>query len=401
MLFDSRFRRHALFIAGILLIGANLRPAITGVAPLAERMLADQVSRELIGLLTTIPLILFGLAGMMAGWLGARLGFARALFAGMLLLSIGCLLRTFHNELAQFEMFLGTVFIGAGIAVGNVLLPGIVKSRYPNHIGVLTSLYSTAMNLGAAFGLALAVPMALHFKSGWHSSLKAWAAFALLAGILWIPQILRPPLTRTKIHPLAGIRSLIRKPRAWQVTAYMGLQSMVFYSSVAWLPTVLQSRGMSETTAAGWVTAMQLCGCAASLFVPILAGRIASQSAWAAGCGTLNLLGITGILFLPTQFVFIATILLGIGLNASFSLVLLIIAMRSANAVSAGHLSSMAQAIGYLLAAPAPWLVGWLVEETNSWPIAFGAIAIPATLTVITGWLAGRKGTVDTELPPG
>jgi CP family cyanate transporter-like MFS transporter len=184
------------------------------------------------------------------------------------------------------------------------------------------------------------------------------------------------------------------RPRAWQVTVQMGLQSLLFYSSVAWLPTMLQLRGMSETESYGWPTVMQLCGCGASLIIPSLAGRARSQSFWATFCPVLSLLGILGILLAPLPWVGFATILLGMGLNASFSMVLLLIAMRSRDAAMAGNLSSMAQAIGYLAAAPFPWFIGWLSGVIGSWPLAYGFLLIPAIGVAIAGSLAGRPGFV-------
>ncbi len=260
--------QHILLVGSILLIALNLRPAVTVLSPLAERMRADGLSREVIGAMTTLPLILFGVAGLWAGWIGGRWGLARSLGAGLLLIAAGCLLRSMSDIDSQFWRFAGTILIGAGIALGNVLLPGLVKSRYPDKVGLLTSLYSTAMNLGAALGIAVAVPLADRLTGGWNASIAAWGLFAFATALFWIPQMLPRPTVRRPVHPLAGVITLARRKRAWQVAIFMGLQSSVFYSAVAWLPTVLQVRGMTENQAAGWVTGMQVLGCGASLLVP-------------------------------------------------------------------------------------------------------------------------------------
>lgn len=372
----------------------NLRPAITGLAPLADRMHDGGISLQAIGMQTTIPLVLFGFAGLFVGVIGNRIGFARALGAGLLILSVGCFLRSSEFNGTNFERILGSVLIGTGIAFGNVLLPGLVKSRYPNHVGSMTSLYSTAMNLGGALGIALAVPLAIRLPGGWNASLGAWGYAALVPLLIWIPQMLQPPTVRRHTNPFAGMIMLMRNARAWQVTALMGLQSLLFYSSVAWLPTLLQLRGMSESESYGWPTAMQICGCVASLIIPTLAGRARSQSAWAAVCAMMSTLGICGILWLPLQWVGWATICLGLGLNAGFGMSMLLIAMRSRDATMAGNLSSMAQAVGYLVAAPFPWFIGWLNAATGSWTIAYGFLVIPALLVALAGALAGRTGFV-------
>lgn len=389
--------QHALLIGGVLLIAMNLRPAITGIGPLAERLNADGLSRVTIGSLTTIPLILFGAVGLWTGWLGTRIGFARALGFGLLLLGIGCLMRSIPGDFAAVWRISGTILIGSGIAIGNVLLPGLVKSRYPAHIGLLTSLYATAMNLGAAGGIAFAVPLANSF--GWRGSLATWGVVAFFMLLLWIPQMIPDPKTRSSGHPLKGVMAIARKGRAWPVMVFMGLQSTVFYCTVAWMPTVLQSRGMSEETAAGWVTAMQLLGCFFSLIIPTLAGRARSQSGWVLFCASSNVLGILGILLLPTGFMGISILLLGLGMNSGFGLALLLLAMRSRTPATAASLSSFSQAGGYLLSAPGPWLVGLLSTTAGGWPLAFGLVAFLAAVSACAGYFAGREGEMDIDVP--
>lgn len=374
----------------------NLRPAVTALSPLAERMHEDGLSRATIGALTTIPLILFGLAGMSASWIGSRIGLARTLGLGLVILGLGCLLRSAPGDLATVWRFGGTVLIGAGIALGNVLLPGLVKSRYPNHLGQLTALYSTAMNLGAALGIAFAVPFAMSLPGDWNSSLAIWGLWALIAFVVWAPQLKPKPTVKPVRHPLSGVACLARKPRAWQVAAYMGLQSTTFYASVAWLPTVLQYRGMSELQAAGWVSSMQFLGCAASLIVPALAGRTRSQSPWTVGCAILCGLSLLGILVLPLSLAGFAVLTLGLAVNAAFGVALLIIAMRSQNQETAAALSSLAQSAGYLLAAPTPWIVG-MVSSLAGWNVAYGLVIGLTVLVGIFGFLAGRPGELSLD----
>ncbi|MFT6180649.1 MAG: CP family cyanate transporter-like MFS transporter [Akkermansiaceae bacterium] len=288
------------------MIAVNLRPAITGIAPLVERMQAGGVGVQIIGLETTIPLVMFGVAGLFVGAIGGRIGFARALGLGLVVLSVGCFVRSSEGSGTNFEKLLGSLLIGSGIAFGNVLLPGLVKSRFPNHVGLMTSLYS----------------------------------------------------------------------------------------SVAWLPTMPQLRGMSESQSYGWPTAMQICGCLASLVIPTLAGRAQSQSSWTIACSGMSIIGVCGILWFPLEWIGAATIVLGLGLNAGFSMSLLLIAMRSRDAETAGNLSSMAQAIGYLAAAPFPWFIGWLHTASDSWTVAYGFLLLPAVCLMLAGALAGRAGFV-------
>lgn len=379
-----------------MLIGVNLRPAITGIAPLVDRMIGDGVAVGAIGMQTTLPLVLFGLASVLVGVVGNRLGFARALALGLVVLASGCFLRSWGladdgNPLALVG---GPLLVGLGIAFGNVLLPGVVKSRYPNHLGVMTSLYSTAMNVGGALGIALAVPLADWLSGGWRASLGFWGVAALSPLLFWIPQIVRKPASRVAGNPLEPLARMAKDFRAWQVTVLMGLQSLLFYSSVAWLPVMLQERGMNESASYAWPTVMQLCGCVASLTLPTWAGRLRSQGALASGCGVLTGASVCGILWLPLGGLGLATIGLGVGLNAGFGMALLLIAMRSKDASTAGFLSAMAQTFGYLIAAPFPWFVGWLSEVSGSWHLAYGFLILPAIGVAVAGALAGRPGHV-------
>ncbi|MBK1831246.1 MFS transporter [Verrucomicrobiaceae bacterium R5-34] len=386
---------HVILIAGILLIGMNLRPSITAVSALAERMYQDGLSRETIGSLTAIPLVLFGVVGLWAGWMGKLMGFARALGLGLLLIALGCWLRSAPGPMELVWRMAGTILLGGGIALGNVLLPGLVKSRYPKHVGVLTSLYATAMNLGAASGIAFSVPLANVLPGDWRSAMAAWGVFAAMVLLLWSPQMLAPPAARKREHPLAGVYRLARQKRAWQVAIYMGLQSWVFFSAVAWLPTLLQSRGMEEITAANWVVTMQLLGCAASLVVPTLAGRSASQTVWTSVCAITAILGLIGVVFLPGIGQILSLLLLGLGLNAGFGMVLLVIALRSESPEVAASLSSMAQATGYLLSSPGPWLVGLLSTTSGGWTLAFGVVILMACIGGVAGYLSGRPGELS------
>lgn len=387
--------QHVLLILGIIFVSLNLRPAITSLSPLAERLNAEGISREVIGLLSTVPLILFGVAGLWAGWIGGRLGLARALGWGLFVLAVGCFLRSFAGMEAPFWLWTGTAMIGAGIAMGNVLMPSLVKSRYPDQVGLLTSIYSTALNFGAAIGIAVSVPIADFSQGSWRISLSTWGLLSLFSLVIWIPQLKKAPTKRAFSTPFSGIKILSKKARAWQVAFFMGIQSTIFYSSMMWLPTVLQWRGMSEGGAATWATSLQILGCGASLLIPTLAARSRSQSFWIVLCGVFAVVGLIGILWFPLAWVGIGALLLGFGLNSSFGLALLIIAMRSKNHETAAALSSMAQALGYLIAAPGPWFVGFLSQTSGMWFAAYGFVLVLSVINVGVGGLAGREGEMD------
>ena len=387
--------QHAALIGGILLVALNLRGPITGISPLAERMNGDGVSRAVIGSMTGIPLVLFSLVGIWAGWIGKRIGFARALGLGLLVLSIGCWVRSVPGDGAGFYRIAGTILIGAGIAVGNVLLPGLVKSRYPGHVGLLTSLYATSINIGATCGIAFAVPMADFLPGEWRGSLAAWGLFSFIILMMWSPQMIPRPAVRGSGSALSGIRRMAARWRAWQVMLFLGFHAGVYYCSVGWFPTLLQERGMAESEAAGWVSVMQVLGCVASLVVPFLAGKRVSQSGWVVACTLSNVVGTAGVLLLPLDMVGAAVLLVGFGINGGFGMVLLLLAMRSRTPEAAAGLSAFVQAGAYLMASPFPWICGWISTTAGGWPLAFGMVLVLAIASTVFGWLAGRPGELD------
>src|SRR5215213_7088972 len=229
--------RSFLLVLGIVLLAANLRPALTGVAPLIGQIRADTgISNGVAGLLTTLPLLAFALLSPFAPRVARRFGMERALLASLLILAAGILLRW-----AVAALFLGTAILGAAIAVGNVLLPGLVKREFPEHAGLMTSVYSASLGISAALAAGVSVPLAQLAGIGWRGALAVWALPALLASVAWLPQLGRsdrPADPSARNSP--GVRDLWRSPLAWQVTLFMGLQSLSYYVTLTWLPEILQ-----------------------------------------------------------------------------------------------------------------------------------------------------------------
>src|SRR5918995_1155895 len=234
--------RGFLLVLGIVLLAANLRPALTGVPPLIGQIRADTgISNGVAGLLTTLPLLAFGLLSPIAPRVARLFGMERVLLASLLVLVAGILLRWAG---AVEALFLGTVVLGAAIAVANVLLPGLVKREFPEHAGLMTSVYSTSLGISAALAAGVSVPLAQLAGIGWRGALAGWAPPPPLAGVAWLPQLGRndrPAEPSARNSPV--VRDLWRSPLAWQVTLFMGLQSLSYYVTLTWLPEILQAEG--------------------------------------------------------------------------------------------------------------------------------------------------------------
>ncbi|WP_426983071.1 CynX/NimT family MFS transporter [Bacillus cabrialesii] len=374
-------------ITGIIFIAFNLRPAITSVGPVISSIRADlHMSNGTAGFLTALPLLSFAVLSPLAPKFGQRLGNERTLWLGLLLLLIGILLRSAG---VTWALFAGTALIGIGIAIGNVLLPSLIKHKYPEKSGIMISLYTTSMCIFAALASGVSVPLAAQMGGGWKQAFLLWGVMALLALLIWIPQ-LRHRDTANKAVKLQT-SSIWFSKMAWHVTIFMGLQSFLFYSSIAWFPEILRSHGMDTSTAGWMVSLMQFASLPFTFLTPVLADRMKHQRGIAAGLTAVYLIGLCGLLAGGSHILLaIWMIIIGIGQGSSISLALTLIGLRSENAQQAAALSGMSQSFGYLLAAIGPIFVGYLFDQTHSWTMPIVLLIAALILMGAAGLGAGR-----------
>ena len=233
---SSRGKNAALLIAGILMIATTLRVTFTGAAPLLDAIRADYgLSTAQTGLLTTLPLLAFALVSPLAAAVARRWGIERSLFAAMLLICVGIAIRSLPSS---GFLFSGTAIIGCGIALGNVLLPGLIKRDFSQHVAKLTGAYSLTMGAAAALGSAIVVPLALN-GFGWRGALMVLMAFPLLALIIWLPQCRQTAHASLSNSRALHSRAIWRSGLAWQVTLFLGINSLVYYVIIGWVPAPL------------------------------------------------------------------------------------------------------------------------------------------------------------------
>lgn len=379
---SPRGKQGALLIAGILMIATTLRVTFTGAAPLLETIRSDYgLSTAQTGLLTTLPLLAFALVSPLAAGIARRFGMERSLFAAMLLICAGIALRSLPSAAL---LFAGTAIIGCGIALGNVLLPGLIKRDFSQHVARLTGAYSLTMGAAAA----LVVPLALH-GFGWRGALLMLMLFPLLAFLIWLPQ-----WRTTRSANLSSSRALHERgiwcsPLAWQVTLFLGLNPLIYYVIIGWLPTILISHGYSEAQAGSLHGLLQLATAAPGLAIPLILHRFNDQRWIAALVSLLCTLGAAGLWFVPGQAV-IWTLLFGFGSGATMILGLTFIGLRASSAHQAAALSGMAQSVGYLLAACGPPVMGKLHDASGSWYLPLSGVTVLAIIMAIFGLYAGR-----------
>jgi MFS transporter, CP family, cyanate transporter len=393
---DQRRRlggRGVLLVVGIVLLAVNLRPALTGLTPLIGQIRADTgISYGVAGLLTALPLLAMGLLSPIASLLAHRFGMERLLLASMLVLAAGILLRSAG---AVTALFLGTAVLGAAIAIGNVLLPGLVKREFPERVGLMTSTYSTALAVSAAIAAGASFPLADQVGIGWRASLGSWALLALVAAVAWLPQMRSARPANASPAGSRGVNGPWRSALAWQVTLFMGLQSLGYYVVLTWLPEILQEEAGISASLAGWMLALaQAVGIASIFLAPVLAGLRPSQHGVVVVAVALTGAGALGLLVAAETATALWVVLLGLGQGACFSLALTFFALRAPDSEHAAALSGMAQSVGYLLAAVGPFLFGLLRDTTHAWTVPLALLFAVAACLLLTGLGAARDAHV-------
>ena len=393
---SSDKKKIGLLFIGIVFISMISRAPITGVGSVIEYIKSDlAISNAVAGFVTTIPLLLLSFFSPFVGKLSEKPGMGNAMGFGLFLLIAGCLARSYGGT---WGFFVGTAIIGGGLAIISVLLPAIIKLKFPLRIGFMTGIYTTFMDIASSLAAGFSAPLAGSVGLGWQNTLALWAAITLIVLLIWLPQCGNRSKWSTGGQQQSDGklgRRIFKNPLAWQVTFFMGLQSLLYYAFVAWLPTMVASKGYAFETAGYFALMYQLICIPASFFAPLLCDKFKDQRVITVAAASVYLAGMTLFwLSASTLSLTIAIVLCGIGSGAAVSFAMAFFALRAGNAVQATELSGMAQCIGYLLAAPATTIMGCIFDVTQSWNIPM------ATLVVITAiWLCiGIKAGADKTL---
>lgn len=384
-----------LTLAGIIFLATNLRAPITSVGPVVSLIRDDLgISNTMIGILTTIPLIAFGLLSPFAPRLARKFGMEMTLFIVLIVLTIGLTLRPIGG---LSNLYIGTLLIGAGIAIANVLMPAFVKMKFPANLGVMTGIYSISMNITAAFAAGLSIPIATLSSYTWRASIGLWALLGFIALLLWLPQLRHRQKASTRSASDTSKQPLWRSSLAWKVTIFMGLQSLLFYSIAAWFPVILQDRGMTAEKAGWMLSSVQFAQLPFTFIVPIIAVRMKNQILLVWITFITLMLGLFGILSGQMALVFPSTILFGIATAFAFSLAMIFFTLRTENIFEAADLSAMAQTFGYLVAATGPALFGLLYDLTSGWTIPIFLLILVSVILLFAGLGAGKNNYIHQQ----
>ena len=395
-------RDAILVILGILFISFNLRAPITAVGSIVEMIqLEYSLSNAVAGFITTLPLLAFAIVSPFVARISNKLGRGRTMMAGLFLILVGEILRSYTGS---YGLFIGTGVIGIGIAIGNVLIPGIIKLYFPSHVGLVTSIYTSGMCIFAAVGAGISLPIAKGMNLGWKNSLASWFILTVVTALIWLPQVFKKHNSEHTEHSNVidsshhiehKHTSIWSSPLAWWVTLFMGIQSLIFYSLVAWLPTIIISKGMSEAFSGNMALLFQLMAIPATLVIPSISDKFRNQKGIVGVVCAIYAVGMTLFMFASnTVLITVSVVLMSIGMGGSISLSIAFISMRSPNSRRAAELSGMSQSAGYLLAALGPIITGAIFDLRGSWVIPEIIFISLIVVLFICGLYAGSDKTV-------
>lgn len=389
---------YALLIVNVLvvvLISANLRSPIISVAPvLGDIRDAMRLDNFQVSLLTSIPLFMFATCSVLVSRFSHRFSISRFLMYSLIILSFGLFLRITGSV---WMLFAGSVFIGLGICIGNVVTPGYIKNTFPKQIGLMTGVFAVAMNLSAALASGFSVRIGEWTGFGWRGSLGIWLVIAGLGLFVLALELIfsRKNQPETKTALSSSDFNMFKSVQAWNISVFMGLQSLFYYCMVAWLPSFLTDYQM-QGDQAGWVLfVIQITMIPVTFCSPIIAHKMKDQRILIVLICVLMFASTMMFVWLKSQWIYANAVIIGISNGLSFSLSILFFSTRTKSSANAVKISGMAQSVGYLIAAFGPPVFGKLHDWDVSWKSSFYFLSGAVVLMFYFGMKAARNKYVE------
>jgi CP family cyanate transporter-like MFS transporter len=380
-----------LALLGILLTTLVLRPPVASVGPLVAELEAKLHLGSLeVGLLTSIPVFCFGLGAFASPAIVRRFGIDKTLLVLQALIAISIAGRLWFGFIG---LLVGTTVIGLSIAVANVILPGIVRARFPERIGIVTATYTMTLAAAASFAASTAVPVSVAL-GGWQFSLMVWVVPAVAAFLVWSTQTkdVKHVAVSAEHHELEA-KSVRRSPITWWIVAFFGIQSLGFYALLAWLPSLLIDGGSTAAEAGGVLGVTTIAGVPFGMLLGSNLKRFKSLSVPAAIASGLTMIGMS--LLLDTKLALVAGIIIGLGQASTFPISLNLISTRATTVAQTTELSTLSQGYGYLAAALGTFVFGWLRDISGSWVVPILLLVLLSALQLYSGLVAGRNRVIE------
>jgi CP family cyanate transporter-like MFS transporter len=380
-----KLSRHFELMA-LLAIAGCIRAPITSIGPQINEIRGSQnLGIIQFGFLTAIPVICFALAAPLPSLrVFRKIKTEQLIVFALLALATATVFRTLGSNSLLFG---STIILGISIAILNIVTPALVRRDYPKKITTVMPIYSAVLALMASLGAGLSIPIASYFDEDWRFGVSVWAVPALLVALIWIP-LLRKAQPMPDTHE-NHFKELFRSKKAWLVSLYMGVQSAIFYTQVAWMPKILIDKGYSAAEAGALFGLSTLCGFALTLILPLVFSRGEDLKFAILSTSIPGIVGFIGLNQLSNTWTIPALILISTT-HAALPLALGLIAMKSPSVGATSHLSSMAQGIGYCIPAAFPILIGYSYEASDGWLVATYLIASLIFLQAVLGLKANR-----------
>ncbi|MBO1531052.1 MFS transporter [Psychrobacter sp. F1192] len=383
-------------LCAMVLLATNMRSpivALGSIAPVVQEAL--NISETQVGWLGAVPMLGFALGALISPAIGKRFGLENTLIAMIALLTIGMIIRSVVPTWIGFLS--GTLLLTLAIGFANTLAAPVIKQRTPNHIPLITGLFSLTMTVTA--GVVAGVVLPLSEYVGWQWALGGWSILGLFTLIIWI--VLRLRLGSSNHQPVVPMASgsseisMWRNAFAWQIAIFMGLQSLLFYTVASFLPSIWVSNGLSAVKAGQMNAVFQFMAPVAILSLTWLVNRGRPIQALAVSAAVLNVIGIFGVSYLSADLAWLWSAFMGMGCSAIFTLSMMLFSMRTYTPNQSSEISGMAQAVGYLIAFFGPLGTGWLHEATDSWDLPLLIMLVLMIANVIFAWMVSRPVMVD------
>lgn len=390
----------AVAVVAILLLAANLRTAVGGVAPLAPVISDDlPLSAGALGLLGIAAPLGFALAGLVTPAIAHRFGLERTIVVTLVVMISGHLVRAVAPSVGV--LLAGSLVVLVAAGVGNILLPAATKRYVPTRVALVTTLYGTVMSVGASLPPLIAVPIAVGVD--WRLSLGVWSIAALMAVGPWVVLARRTARSDDRLHVGAapdarGAAALARSRTVWGITLAFGLSSVSAYALFAVLPSVLREEaGVAPAAAGALVALFGILGLPLALVVPTITERHRTPTALLVAASALFAVGWGGLWLAPELAPVFWVSAIGLG-QISFPMGLTLIGLRTESPRTAAAVSGFVQTVGYIAAAVVPPVLGVLREQTGSWQPAMGLMTVLTVATLGAVPLLRSRQTIDDEL---
>jgi CP family cyanate transporter-like MFS transporter len=394
-----------LVVLGIVVLAVNLRPAAVSVGPVLDELQGGlHMSPLAAGLLTALPVLSFATVGALAPRLARGVGVHRLTLLALVCVTLGLAFRTHVDHTATFLVL---SFVGlSGMAAANVLLPSLVKAHFPDRIGLLTAVYSTALAVGLTGASVLTVPIARGgFGEGhvdWRRGLFAWSLVALVSILPWFGLVRhdQPPEEDVDDAPVAahiGLAEVARTRLGWVMAVFFGLKSLHAYSVFGWAAKVYRDAGFSAGTAGALLGVITGVSIPLSVLIPLAAARRPNQGPIVLALMACYPVAYLGLIFAPHAGAWVWAVVVGVGL-CTFPLILTMIGLRARTAAGTAALSGFTQSVGYLIAVIGPFGIGALYDATGGWTAPLTLLLVLSVPQLLVGLMAARPAYVEDEL---